>query len=127
MENMFFLKIYCFFFFCSGKASGKKSRLAKQARPKKKQIWVGGAVVEDRPDLFYFQVLKFPEEAYDNKPRGKQELLECFQGMDLRKGDVLVTDGWKGTMAAVDALSKGSPFESALFFPCVFTECCVGG
>ena len=62
--------------------------------------------MEDRPDIFFFQVLKHPQDAFDNRPRGKRELLEIFRSMDFQSGDVVVTDCWKGTIAAVSALKQ---------------------
>ena len=38
--------------------------------------------------------MKHPQDAYDNKPRGKYELLECFRNMGLEVGDVLAYLGY---------------------------------
>ena len=86
--------------------SRKKSRLVKNARPKRDQIWVGGGVVEDRPDLFYLQVLEHPESAFDGKPRGKAEMTKCLEDLGLEKGDILVSDAWKATTAAVKEIQR---------------------
>jgi hypothetical protein len=86
--------------------SRKKSRLAKSARPKKDQIWVCGAVVEDHPDMFFFRVLEHAGAAADGKPRGKDEMLKCLEAIGLDAGMVLVTDSWKGTIAAVKELKR---------------------
>ena len=80
---------------------GKRANLQKNARPKGTQIWLGGAVVEDRPEIFWFKVLKHPTDAQENKPRGKAELLECFRSMGMKKCDIFVSEGWKGTKAAI--------------------------
>ena len=84
----------------------KKSRLAKSARPKGDQIWVGGAVVEDHPEVFFFKVLEHPQDAFEGKPRGKWELLKAFEELGLEKNDIFVTDAWKGTIAAVQQLKN---------------------
>ena len=81
--------------------SRKKSRLAKQARPKRNQLWIGGSVVEDHPDMFFFRVLEYPIDAYDGKPRGKMEMKICLESIGLDKDMILVTDKWKSTVAAI--------------------------
>ncbi|CAK0791212.1 unnamed protein product [Prorocentrum cordatum] len=80
---------------------GKLSKLAKNARPKKDKLWLWGAVVQGSPHLFFFKVLKSVEGAYDGKPRGKQELLENFKELSPPAGVVIVSDKWRGTIAAV--------------------------
>ena len=93
-------------------ASRKRSRLAKNARPKKDQIWIGGAVAEDHSDVFFFRVLKHPADAYDNRPRGRQELLNIFEDMGLERDDIFVSDCWKGTVAAVSSLKDQRGWRS---------------
>ncbi|CAK0841877.1 unnamed protein product, partial [Prorocentrum cordatum] len=80
---------------------GKLSKLAKNARPKKDKLWLWGAVVQGSPHLFFFKVLKSVEDAYDGKPRGKQELLENFKELSPPAGVVIVSDKWRGAIAAV--------------------------
>ena len=77
--------------------------------PKADQIWVCGTVVEDHPDMFFFRVLDHAADAYDGKPRGKAEMQKCLEAVGMDKGMVLVTDKWKGTLAAVKnlKLSRG--------------------
>ena len=41
----------------------KPGKLTKAGRPKKDQLWIWGAVVQDRPDLFVFRVLEHPTDA----------------------------------------------------------------
>ena len=60
-------------------ATRKKSRLAKSAKPRRNHIWVAGAVVEDRPDLVFFRVLKHPADAFEGKPRGKKDMLDFIE------------------------------------------------
>jgi hypothetical protein len=88
------------------KGSRKKSRLSKAARPRADQVWVCGAVVEDHPDMFFFRVLDHPGDAYNGKPRGKEEMQKCLEAVGLDKDMILVTDKWKGTLAAVNNLMR---------------------
>ena len=55
-------------------------------------------------DMFWFKVLKNPMDEYDNKHRGKKELLDCFRATGLQQGDIFVSDSWKGTQAAIKQL-----------------------
>ena len=45
----------------------KPGKLSKLGRPKKDQIWIWGAVVQGRPDLFMFRVLDHPMDAWNGK------------------------------------------------------------
>ena len=76
------------------KGSHKKSRLAKAARPKPDQVWVCGAVVEDHPDMFFFRVLDHAADAYNRKPRSKEEMQKCLTAIGLDRDMILVTDKW---------------------------------
>jgi hypothetical protein len=82
---------------------GKLSKLAKKARPKKDKLWLWGITVQGHPHLFYFKVLKHVEDAFDGKPRGKEEILQILNELGIPEGmkAFLVSDSWRGTIAAV--------------------------
>ncbi|CAK0855516.1 unnamed protein product [Prorocentrum cordatum] len=80
----------------------KVSRLAPGTRPKKKQAWLRGAVVQGSPEHFVFRVLEHPEDALDGRPRGKEEMVTNFDTLGLREGMAVATDGWRATIAAVE-------------------------
>ncbi|CAK0884379.1 unnamed protein product [Prorocentrum cordatum] len=73
----------------------KVSRLAPGTRPKKDKVWLWGAVVQGSPENFVFRVLEHPEDAFDGRPRDKQEMVTNFDTLGLRKGMVVATDGRK--------------------------------
>ncbi|CAK0909945.1 unnamed protein product, partial [Prorocentrum cordatum] len=79
---------------------GKLPKLAKNARPKKDKLWLWGAVDQGSPHRFFFKVLKSVGNAYDGKPRGKKELLDNFTELPPPAGVIIVSDKWKGTIAA---------------------------
>ena len=87
----------------------KAGKLSKMSRPQRDQVWVWGAVVQDKPDQFYYRIMDHPEDAFDGKPRGWREILTCLHMLNLKRGTILVTDGWKGTKAAIKhfILEKG--------------------
>ena len=61
-----------------------------------------GAVVDGSGGTdFTFRVLEHALDACDGKPRGASEMLTNLHLLDIRKGDTLVSDCWKGTIAAV--------------------------
>jgi hypothetical protein len=80
---------------------GKRSKLSKAARPKRDQIWIWGCVVQGRPDLFAFRILDHPADAFDNRPRGKKEMLYNLQSTGVKAGWTIASDCWGGTLAAV--------------------------
>ena len=57
-------------------------------------------------DRFVFRVLEHPADAQDGKPRGHFEILQCLRKLQLRPKTILVTDGWKATLSAVNALKE---------------------
>ena len=75
-------------------------------RPQVDKFWVWGCTVQGRPDLFLFRVLDHPEDAYANRPRGKEEIIKCLDLIPLQKDMTLVTDGWRGTLAAVNEIKR---------------------
>ena len=79
----------------------KPGKLNKMARPQTDQIWVWGAVVQGMPNQFYFRIMDHPMDAFDGKPRGWKEILTCLHMLNLKRDTILVTDGWKGTKAAI--------------------------
>jgi hypothetical protein len=58
------------------------------------------------PDRFFFRVLERPADAEAGRPRGKEEILKCLRCLDLPRKTILVTDGWKATIAAVEELKR---------------------
>ena len=45
--------------------------------------------------------MKHPGDAFDGKPRGKDEILAHLNDLGVPKNTILVTDSWRGTIAAV--------------------------
>ena len=82
----------------------RSGALAKSARIQPDQVWVWGATVPGQPDRFVFRVLEHAKDAYDGKPRGQNEILQCLRILNLKPKTILVTDGWKATIAAVKQL-----------------------
>ena len=60
-----------------------------------------GLTVRGHPELFFFRVLKHPGDAFDGRPRGAAELLQCLERVHLPKLTTLVSDGWRGTATAL--------------------------
>jgi hypothetical protein len=79
----------------------KPGKIARCARPVLDQVWVWGATLQGRPDVFHYRILEHPVDAHDGRPRGTEEILTCLHMLNLQKGTILVTDGWKGTAAAI--------------------------
>ena len=75
---------------------GKRSKLNKNARPKKDQVWLRGAVLQGDSNAFVFRVLDHPADALDGRPRGAKEMLANLRLIGLRKEDVFVSDKWGG-------------------------------
>ena len=84
----------------------KAGALSKSSRVQADQVWVWGATIPNHPERFLFRVLDHPDDVFDGKPRGKDEILKCLRLLDIKKKTILVTDGWKGTKAAVKALRE---------------------
>ncbi|CAK0897981.1 unnamed protein product [Prorocentrum cordatum] len=83
----------------------KPGRLARAARPQKDQVWAWGATVQGRPDVWLFRVLDHPLDAFNGKPRGRDEMLTNMHLL-LKKGTVLVSDSWGATISAVKEFKK---------------------
>lgn len=84
---------------------GKRSKLARHARPQPDQIWIWGATVQGYGRTsFVFRILKHPSDCLDGRPRGAAEMLENLRYLDMRKDDVYVSDKWLGTVAAIGRL-----------------------
>ncbi|CAK0869782.1 unnamed protein product, partial [Prorocentrum cordatum] len=75
----------------------KPGALQRAARPQKDQVWVRGAARQGRPDIWFFRILDHPNDAFDGKPRGHQEMLTSFHLLGMRKGTILVNDSWTAT------------------------------
>jgi hypothetical protein len=84
----------------------KPGKLSKEGRPQKDQVWIWGAVVQGSSSQFHFRVLDHPTDAFDGKPRGAKEILACLHTLNIPKRTILVTDGWKGTKAAISAFRR---------------------
>ena len=85
----------------------KNSGLSRTGRPQRDQVWIWGAVLHGHVNThLVFRILQHPDHAHDGKPRGTQEMLDNLRILKLQKGDVFVSDEWKGTMSAVKALRK---------------------
>ena len=68
----------------------KPGRLQRSARPQKDQVWVWGAMVQGRPDMFLFRILEHPEDAFQGKPRGHDEMLTNFHYLGVKKSTIIV-------------------------------------
>ena len=93
----------------------KPGALSKAARPKKDQVRVQGFVVSGHPEYFFYTVLQHPEDCIDGKPRGKGEVLKNLNRVGLQKNTILVSDGWKGTVAAVKQYRRDHGLTAAQF------------
>ena len=82
----------------------RSGALTKSARIQPDQVWVWEATVPGQPDRFVFRVLEHAKDAYDGKPRGQNEILQCLRILNLKPKTILVTVGWKATIAAVKQL-----------------------
>lgn len=80
---------------------GKRTHLIGNVRPQRDKLWLWGCTVADKPELSFFRVLDHPDDAYDGRPRGKAELMCCFNMVGLNKNMVVVTDSWRGSIAAL--------------------------
>ena len=79
----------------------RASKLSKKGRPQKNQIWVQGFVIQNFPEIFMFNVMKHPDDCYDGKTRGKEEILRNLKQVGPPKGTIVVSDKWRATVAAV--------------------------
>jgi hypothetical protein len=79
----------------------KPGKLVKSGRPQKDQVWVWGAVLQGRPDVFLFRILDHALDAFEGKPRGHQEMLTNMHFLGLKKKTILVSDGWLATSSAL--------------------------
>jgi len=79
----------------------KSNMLNKYGRPQKDQVWVQGFVVQNHSEIFMFKVLEHPQDCHDGRPRGKQEILKNLNEVGPTKDTILVSDKWKGTVAAI--------------------------
>ena len=79
----------------------KPGKLSKVERPTRDQIWVWGAVVQGRPDLFFFRVLDHPLDSFNGRPRGKEEMAYSLNLIQPLKNSILVSDCWRGTITGV--------------------------
>jgi len=84
----------------------RSGALSKSSRAGPDQVWVWGATVPRRPDRFLFRVLEHPQDAMDGKPRGQAEILDCLRLLNLQPKTIIVTDGWKATIATVQQLKQ---------------------
>lgn len=84
----------------------KPGALMTAARPQKDQVWVWGATVPKMPTRFYLKVLDHPADVPDGKPRGKTEILRSLRLLDIPKKSLIVSDCWKGTIAAIKAFRR---------------------
>ena len=86
---------------------GKRSKLTRNSRPKRDQIWLWGATVQGGGRRsFVFRVLKHPSDCLDGRPRGAKEMLENLRSLNMSRNDVYVSDKWGCTVAAVRQLMK---------------------
>jgi hypothetical protein len=92
----------------------KPGKLSRFSRPKPDQVWVWGATIQGHPELFFFKVMKHVDDAYNGRPRGKEEILENFRELGLEKGKhIVVTDKWLGTVAAIKQLRSDNGWSEA--------------
>eukprot|EP00959_Pyramimonas_sp_CCMP1952_P318988 6674156-Pyramimonas_sp.AAC.1 len=84
----------------------KPGRLARAARPQKDQAWARGATVQGRPDVWPSRVLDHPLEAFNGKPRGRDEMLTNMHLLGLKTGTALVSDSWGATISAAKEFKK---------------------
>lgn len=91
----------------------RSGALTKSCRAETDQVWVWGATVPGRPERFIFRVLDHPQDAMDGKPRGQAEILDCLRLLNLQPKTIIVTDGWKATIAAIKDLRKEKGWTNA--------------
>jgi hypothetical protein len=84
----------------------KPGKLVRSTRPQRDQVWVWGAMLQDRNDIFLFRVLEHPTDAFEGKPRGHTEMLTNLHFLGLQKKTILVSDGWKATVSAVKSFRQ---------------------
>ena len=82
----------------------KPGSLTRTARVQNDQVWVWGATIPKMPERFLFRILVHADDACKGHPRGKVEILQCLRVLDIPRKTILVTDGWKATLAAVKEL-----------------------
>ena len=56
--------------------------------------------------MFFTTVLNHPDDAHDGRPRGRDELIQCFDQVPLKKGIIVVSDAWRGTLAAINSIRR---------------------
>ena len=78
----------------------KPGKLSKVVRPTRVQISVWGAVVQGPPD-FFFRVLDDLLDSFNGRPRRKEEMACNLNLIRPPKKSILVSDCWRGTIAAV--------------------------
>ncbi|CAE8637406.1 unnamed protein product [Polarella glacialis] len=81
----------------------KPGNLSKHGRPQRDQVWLWGAMVQGRSDLFHFRVLDHPTDAFDGKPRGHVEMLTNLHLLNLPKKTIIVSDSWSAATSSVKA------------------------
>ena len=87
----------------------KPGKLSKVGRPKKDQVWIWGAVRQGfMKTHFVFRILEHVDDAYNGRPRGKEEMVRNLEMLDLRAGDTFVSDKWKSTVAALKHVRDAS-------------------
>ena len=91
----------------------RSGSLSKSCRAETDQVWMWGATVPGRPEHFLFRVLDHPQAALDGKPRGQAEILDCLRLLNLQPKTIIVTDGWKATVAAIKDLKKEKGWTNA--------------
>lgn len=82
----------------------KLTRLAPNVRPQTDKIWLWGATIAGHPEMFLFKILEHPDDAFDGRPRGCKELKACFDLLPLKRDMIVVSDGWRGTLAAINQI-----------------------
>ena len=85
---------------------GKLTHLAGHVRPQQDKLWLWGCTIKDHPEYFFFKVLEHPNDAFDGRPRGTNELISCFDSVGLKPGIILVTDSWRGSIAAIRSIKQ---------------------
>ena len=65
-------------------------------------MWIWGCVDEEDSSRCVFIVLASPEDAWDNEPRGAEELKRCLYQCGFQNRELLLTsDSWRATLKAV--------------------------
>jgi len=91
----------------------KPGALTRTGRTQSDHVWVWGATVPRMPQRFLFRVLRHSDDAAEGRPRGKEEILTCLWLLKIPRKTILVTDGWKATIAAVKQLKKEEGWSDA--------------